>query len=41
MATGTFTHSVIAQENTHNAHKYVQEIPKTFKPSIFVPNGLC
>ena len=41
MATGTFTHSVIAQENTDNTHKYVQESSKTFKPSLLVPNGLC
>ena len=39
IATGTFTHSVIAQENIDNVHNYVQESSKTLKPSILVPKG--
>jgi len=41
MATGTFTHTVIAQENVDNVLKYVQESSKTFKPSMLVLNRLC
>ena len=39
MATGTFTYSVIAQENIDNVYNYAQESSKTFKPSMFVPKG--
>ena len=31
MATGTFTYSVIAQENIDNVYNYAQESSKTFK----------
>ena len=39
IATGTYTHSVIAQKNIDNVHNYVQESSKIIKPSMLVPKG--